>query len=98
MNNINIMTSKFNKIIDGIEDEFINQIQLNELLVIVNTETNNNLLQTDKVLFNQLQIINQQKEIIDNLKIKLDKYKKIIKISTLTPIMLSLFLLLTNLL
>ena len=98
MNNINIMTSKFNKIIDEIEDEFINQIQLNELLVIVNTETNNNLLQTDKVLFNQLQIINQQKEIIENLKNKLDKYKKIIKISTLTPIMLSLFLLLTNLL
>mgnify|MGYP003330955444 CR=1 FL=1 len=92
------MTSKFNKIIDEIEDEFINQIQLNELLVIVNTETNNNLLQTDKVLFNQLQIINQQKEIIENLKNKLDKYKKIIKISTLTPIMLSLFLLLTNLL
>ena len=84
--------TRLNKLINDIEYDFIKQIELNELLVLINTETNNNLKKIDSVLFNKLEFINQQSKIINHLQNTINMYKNILKISILLPF----FIILTN--
>ena len=66
--------TRLNKLINDIEYDFIKQIELNELLVLINTETNNNLKKIDSVLFNKLEFINQQSKIINHLQNTINMY------------------------